>query len=47
MEAWGFNIFHAIWFLKPSLECSFVEYGVFYGKYMLSEFELKRITFAV
>ena len=24
MEAWGFNILHAIWFLKPSLVCSFV-----------------------
>ena len=23
MEAWGFNILHAIWFLKPSLVCSF------------------------
>ena len=24
MEAWGFNILHAIWSLKPSLGCSFV-----------------------
>ena len=24
MEAWGFNILHAIRFLKPSLVCSFV-----------------------
>ena len=24
MEAWGFNILHAIWFLKPSLVCSFI-----------------------